>query len=111
MDPGLQPLLASFLRGGVRSRASWRLAGSAAVSCPRACWWGRTRWDPLADALAHSAPDSRTHGVVEVTARDRHAGARAQQALEDEGRVAHDALLAAEAAAAGAAGNGQYAAA
>ena len=46
-------------------------------------------------ALIHLTPDSRTHGVMERQ-REIDALAMEQQALEDEARGAHDALLAAE---------------
>ncbi|MHB1372828.1 MAG: coiled-coil domain-containing protein, partial [Thauera sp.] len=50
------------------------------------------------DTLIHHAPDARTHGVIERQ-REIEALAGEQQALEDEARLAHDALLVAEAAA------------
>jgi chromosome segregation protein len=99
VDPGLQPLLASFLRGvfAVERLGDWlarrgELPAGVVLVGPHGQILSR-------DALAHSAPDSRTHGVIERQ-REIDTLAEQQQALEDEARIAHDALLAAEAAAA-----------
>ncbi|QDF97388.1 chromosome segregation protein SMC [Azoarcus sp. DD4] len=50
-------------------------------------------------ALTHFVPDSRTHGVMERQ-REIDTLAEQQEVLEDEARLAHDTLLAAEASAA-----------
>nr|WP_286206698.1 chromosome segregation protein SMC [Thauera linaloolentis] len=98
LDVGLRPLVAGFLHG---------------VYCAERLedWLPRHRELPagvlLAGAhgqilgralLSHSAPDSRTHGVIERQREIDHL-ADEQQSLEDEAALAHDALQAAEAAA------------
>ena len=50
------------------------------------------------DALVHHAPEARTHGVIERQ-REIESLALSQHSLEEEAMRAHDALLAAEAAA------------
>ncbi len=98
-DPGLQPLLASFLRGAfaVERLGDWlarrdELPAGVVLVGPHGQILSR-------DVLVHSAPDSRTHGVIERQ-REIDTLAEQQQVLEDEARIAHDALLTAEAAAA-----------
>ena len=50
------------------------------------------------ETLVHHAPDARTHGVIERQ-REIESLAQTQQGLEEEAMLAHDAMLAAEAAA------------
>jgi chromosome segregation protein len=99
-DAGFAPLLADWLHGwfAVDRLDDWlprrgQLArGVVLVS--------RAGQALSCDALVHFVPDSRTKGVIERQREIDTLGTR-QQALEDEARLAHDALLNAEAVAAG----------
>ncbi|MDR0703233.1 MAG: chromosome segregation protein SMC [Azoarcus sp.] len=95
-----QALLADWLHGwfAVERLDGWLLR--RAELAPGVCLVSRGGQILSRSMLAHVAPDSRTHGVIE---RQREIDALAAQlrTLEDEALAAHDALLAAESAAAG----------
>ncbi|WP_230976865.1 chromosome segregation protein SMC [Pseudothauera rhizosphaerae] len=96
LDPALKDALHSWLHGvyAVDSLHDWLPhhaelgEGVSLVS--------RTGQLLTRHSLAHYTPDDRTHGVMERQ-REIDTLAAEQQALEDESRAAHDALLAAEA--------------
>jgi chromosome segregation protein len=99
LDESLRPLLEDWLRGcyAVEHIEDWlQLRGQLDADV---CLVGARGQVLSRHALIHFVPDSRTHGVMERQ-REIDQLAEQQHALEDEARGAHDALLAAEAAAA-----------
>jgi chromosome segregation protein len=98
-DPALQGLVDDFLAGAwaVERLEAW--LPLCAQLAPNTCLVGPRGQLLTRDALVHHAPDARTHGVIERQ-REIDLLAGEQQALEDAARLAHDALLTAEAGAA-----------
>ncbi|WP_297361664.1 chromosome segregation protein SMC [Thauera sp.] len=98
-DPALRGLVDDFLAGAwaVERLEAWLPV--RAQLAPNTCLVGPRGQLLTRDALVHQAPDARTHGVIERQ-REIDLLAGEQQALEDAARLAHDALLTAEAAAA-----------
>lgn len=100
-DAARQALLADWLRGwfAVERLDDW-LARRGELA-PGLCLVSRGGQVLSRNMLAHFVPDSRTHGVIERQ-REIDALAARGQALEDEAQAVREALLGAEAAAAGA---------
>ena len=95
LDPTLQPLLSDWLKGCfvVDSVDGWlsrreQLPGDVCLVDKRGQVLTR-------HALSHFVADSRTHGVMERQ-REIDELTGQQQALDDEARAAHDALIAAD---------------
>lgn len=99
VDHPLRPLLEDWLHAcfAVDRIEDW--LPQRTLLAPGVCVVGMRGQVLTRHALIHFVPDSRTHGVIERQ-REIDQLASQQAVLEDETRAAHDALLAAEAAAA-----------
>ncbi len=94
----LRPAVRDWLRGCYAVEALEPWLERRAELAPGVCLVNPRGQILTRHALVHFVADSRTHGVIERQ-REIDALAEQQQALEEEARQAHDALLAAEAAA------------